>query len=153
MVGLTPKKKHSFVSLSLIDKGMGKCGCCEAEGKNRTGCSCQGGKSHVCLKTPTSTMSSLAPYGDEKAEKPKKDKPYKTMWKSFFPGIHVDSDLENDGPPSPPSSLAQDLSHFMRCELVQKFTKHMFFINVLACSGNGYILPGLKMLYFHYSFL
>jgi hypothetical protein len=29
-------------------------------------------------------------------EKPKKDKPYKTMWKSLIPGIHVDSDLESD---------------------------------------------------------
>ena len=53
-------------TLALIDKGMVKCGCCLMVGKNITGCSCRGGKSHPCqlrlgMQPSTCTMSTMDP--------------------------------------------------------------------------------------------
>ena len=49
---------------------MGKCSCCGAPGRTITGCSCRGGKSHVCQKLKTEEgLKELKPEPD-RATKP-----------------------------------------------------------------------------------
>ena len=44
---------HDFTCVVVLQGAMGKCSCCGAPGRTITGCSCRGGKSHVCQKLKT----------------------------------------------------------------------------------------------------
>ena len=66
-----------------------RCHDCPHDHRSCDDCSCDDWQNY-CKKKEDDKKS------DEKT-KPKdakKDKPYKTMWKSLIPGIHVDSDLD-----------------------------------------------------------
>jgi len=60
------------------------CGCCGAAGKTKTGCSCTGGKTHVCLKALQPTASTMAAMTQEKPKDAKSKKAENAMLEGIF---------------------------------------------------------------------